>query len=174
MESWKRFPLDHCNGIPISKNHPGRFGAIRKHDIHTGVDLYCEENDVVYAVESGIVINVEDFTGPKAGSDWWLDTEAVLVKGPSGMICYGELKSLVKKGDTIKSGDQLGLIRPVLKTHKKRDDIPGHSRCMLHIELYEDKAIESVEWPLSSSMPSTLKDITPFLLKHRPSKLPLL
>lgn len=32
------FPLKYCTGIPRDE-HQGAFGAIRKHDVHTGIDL---------------------------------------------------------------------------------------------------------------------------------------
>jgi len=41
--------------LPVD-NSQGLFGAIRKHDIHTGIDLYCEKHDIVYAIEDGIKI----------------------------------------------------------------------------------------------------------------------
>lgn len=49
----------------------GMFGAVRKYDIHTGVDLYCEEGSLVSEYEDGIVVAIEDFTGVKANSPWW-------------------------------------------------------------------------------------------------------
>ncbi len=76
--------------IPL-KPHPGAFGVLRKHHTHEGVDLYATEGEAVYAVEKGVVIAVEDFTGPKAGSPWWLDTQSVLIEGAVGVVCYGEL-----------------------------------------------------------------------------------
>ncbi len=36
-------------------------------------------------MEAGVVVGVEDFTGPAAGSPWWLPTKAVLVEGASGV-----------------------------------------------------------------------------------------
>lgn len=56
----KRYKPPHAGGV---------FGAVRKYDIHTGIDLYCESGDHVYAIEDGIVVNVCHFTGPKVGSD---------------------------------------------------------------------------------------------------------
>ena len=36
---------------PILPDEPGLFGAVRKFDIHTGIDLYCEISTDVVAVE---------------------------------------------------------------------------------------------------------------------------
>ena len=66
-----------------------KFGAIRKYDVHTGVDLHCEENESVFAIESGIVKYVAAFTGASAGSPWWEDTSYVGILGGSGYIVYG-------------------------------------------------------------------------------------
>lgn len=106
----------------------GQFGAVRKYDIHTGIDLYCEEGSIVSALEDGIVVAVEDFTGTKANSPWWNDTKAVLVEGKSGVICYGEIEPCVNVGDLIWAGDTIG---KVLKKNK------GRPTTMLHLELYE-------------------------------------
>jgi acyl carrier protein phosphodiesterase len=71
---------------------PGKFGAVRKHDVHTGVDLYCAEGQPVQAVEAGTVVAILDFTGPKAGSRWWRDTRAVMVEGAEHVVLYGEIR----------------------------------------------------------------------------------
>ncbi len=65
----------------------GRFGAQRRLDVHTGVDLYCEPNTEVVAVEAGTVRVIEWFTGQHAltgegeVTSWWNDT---LVRQPRG------------------------------------------------------------------------------------------
>ena len=74
----------------------GKFGAVRKYDVHTGVDLYCESGSAVHAVEDGIVVNIENFTGPLAGSSWWNDTKSVLIEGKYGVVCYGEIEPTVQ------------------------------------------------------------------------------
>jgi hypothetical protein len=79
---------------------PGRFGAVRKHDVHTGVDLYCAVSTKVVAVEAGEVVVIEPFTGPDAASPWWLSTEAVLVEGASGVVVYGEVHPEVRQGSS--------------------------------------------------------------------------
>lgn len=89
------FPLEQWDGyIPKSQEgHPGAFGAIRKYDIHTGVDLYVQQHNsnTVKAVEDGVVVSVVDFTGPAAESPWWNATKAILLEGKSGVVCYGEV-----------------------------------------------------------------------------------
>ena len=60
--------------------HPGAFGVARAYHVHEGVDLYCAAGTPVQAVEAGTVVAIIPFTGPKAKSDWWHDTDAVLVE----------------------------------------------------------------------------------------------
>lgn len=60
-----QFPIKDKFSLPTSE---GVFGAKRKFDMHTGIDLYCTEQTPVYAIEDGIVIGVENFTGPNADS----------------------------------------------------------------------------------------------------------
>lgn len=131
----------------------GRFAAIRKHDIHTGLDLYCKDGDEVRSIEDGIVINVCNFTGPKVGLPWWNDTDAILVKSESGVILYGELKTSLKIGDIIKRGDIIGNIVRVLKKDK------GRPMDMLHLELYEESYNGGgVIWNLGDEKPIQLKN----------------
>ncbi len=145
----------------LSKYQPphekGVFGAIRKHDIHTGVDLYCEPGSEVFAIEDGVVIAVQPFTGEAAGYPWWHETSAVLVEGTSGVICYGEIEALVEKGNYIQTGSVIGKVKTVLKNDK------GLPMTMLHIELYKARTTETTIWPLDEPMPANLLDITPLL-----------
>ena len=61
-----RFPLiNYKYQIPTGSDF-GAFGVTRKYDMHTGVDMYCKEGDIVIAMEQGIVIAVEYFTGPSS------------------------------------------------------------------------------------------------------------
>jgi len=145
--------------------HPGSFGAERKYDVHTGVDLYTKENDPVYAIEDGIVVKVDIFTGPALGHTWWKHTFAVMVEGDSGVINYGEIIPVVNKDQTVRMGNLIGYVAPVLPEGKERPDIPGHSRSMLHVELYEKGTREFVEWKLGEEKPSNLLDPTDLLVK---------
>jgi hypothetical protein len=121
--------------VPIPP-HPGAFGVQRKHDMHTGVDLYTKDGTSVYAVEDGIVVAVEHFTGEWDGTPWWNNTDCVLVEGKSGVVCYGEIVSRFKVGDVVSCGDRIATVVRVLKEDKERPDIAGHRPSMLHIELY--------------------------------------
>lgn len=134
MSNWL-FPLTKCSGIPINY-HPGAFGFKRRDKYHTGVDLYCQEGDPVFAAEKGLVTSVEKFTGPWDNSPWWLNTECILIQGNSGTICYGELVPKVSVGQYVLEGDIIGNITPVIPPERIRKDIPGHSCSMLHLEFY--------------------------------------
>lgn len=136
----------------------GLFGAVRKHDVHTGVDLYCDPDQIVVAIEEGTVVKIENFTGENATppTPWWNNTQAVMVEGPSGVIVYGEIKPLdsLKVGDKIKAGKILGRVVTVLKKDK------GLPMTMLHVELYKTGARETVVWNLGENQPDTLLDPT--------------
>lgn len=158
------FPLPNVPGIPTGA-HPGAFGVQRKQYIHTGVDLYTRDIEPrVVAVERGIIMSVEPFTGPQCGSNWWNDTWAVLVQGDSGVVCYGEIKSNLSIGMRVEKGEEIGVVIPVLKDEKYRPDVPGHSCKMLHLELYDSgvyKALDTIA--LDEKLPNFLKDPTPLL-----------
>ncbi len=138
----------------------GKFGAIRKYDIHTGVDLYCEPNSNVYAIEDGIVIGIEFFTGENAGSPWWNETECVLVEGSSGVIVYGEIATAVRLHEWIGQGELIGNVKTVLKKDK------GLPMTMLHVELYKNKTKDTCSWPLNTPQPDNLLDVT-IMLKRK-------
>ncbi len=153
------------------------FGVERKHDVHPGVDLVTSPRVPVFAVEAGEVVAVESFTGPKAGSPWWLPTQAVIVEGRDGRcVLYGEIEALVPVGRIVRRGDPLGIVRRVRKPTLLtlfgcRPD------AMLHLELWETKrdvfarytigarALEPNDWPIGAQKPRGLLDPTPFLLK---------
>jgi phosphopantothenoylcysteine decarboxylase len=159
-------PFNICPGIPIN-THPGAFGAMRKHDRHCGVDLYCPEGTPVLAVEDGDIIIVEDFTGTKAGCPWWLDTMAVKVAGPSGTICYGEIipDPTSITGSKVHKGQRLGVTTPVLRPGKERPDIPGHSRSMLHLQMYtRGTTYRDDNWTQEGKLPDNILDPTNLLL----------
>ncbi|MFO0629583.1 MAG: peptidoglycan DD-metalloendopeptidase family protein [Polyangiales bacterium] len=138
---------------------PGAFGAVRRHDVHTGVDLHCGEGQAVHAVEDGVVVGVEDFTGPAAGSSWWLPTKAVLVEGASGVVLYGEVvpEAAMVPGALVAQGDRVGRVTRVLRHDK------GAPTTMLHLELYAAGARSSVWWRHGEPQPAALRDPTAHL-----------
>ena len=147
-------------------NEPGSFGAIRKHDIHTGVDIYVKENTLVYPVENGEVIDIRKFTGKEAGSEWWNETWVVSIKGKSGIVSYGEIQpnQNINIGDKLSINDIIGKVIAVLPKEKTRKDIRNHNNAMLHLELY--KNLEdgiAVVWNLNEDRPKNLLDPTIYL-----------
>lgn len=155
---WK-WPLKSPILLPDT---PGCFGAERTKDIHTGVDLYCEPDTEVVAVEDGVVVGIEIFTGKNAGSPWWNETYAVLVAGETGVVVYGEVNTILEVGFHVPRGGQVGHVLPVLRKFK------GRPMVMLHLELMRHGASETVWWHYSnkqsvSRRPECLLDPTPFL-----------
>lgn len=154
--TWK-WPLPNVKPAVPEAPAPGAFGAVRKHDVHTGVDLYCDELELVTAVEPGLVYFVKHFTGARAGSPWWYPTMCVGVEGPSGVVVYGEVKPDVRPGDTVRAGDPIGTVQRVLKHDK------GLPMSMLHLELYAHGTLDTVWWRLGEPQPKALLDPTPYL-----------
>ena len=143
--------------------HPGAFGVARAYHVHEGVDLYCAAGTPVQAVEAGTVVAIIPFTGPKAKSDWWHDTDAVLVEGASGVVLYGEIAPAgVKVGDNVERGALLGHVVQVLKVDK------GRPMSMLHLEFHAAGTRDAYEWKEANGKPPTLRDPTPFLKAARP------
>lgn len=146
--------------VPVGRGHPGAFGAVRKHDIHTGVDLYAPEKTLVFPVEDGEVVAFGQFTGEKLGFPWWEDTDYIAIKGLSGVVLYGEL-SLHNPfiGEEVLANTRLlGRVKRVMKTDK------GRPMSMLHLELYREWRGWTA-WEIGQPQPENLLDPT-FLLSN--------
>ena len=150
-------------------DEPGAFGAVRKHDIHEGVDVYCQYGAPVYAMEDGEVVDSYQYTGKNANCDWWNDTWCIKVKGRSGVITYGELvmkdKSWVtypEIGTRVYAGNVIGVVGTVLKENKLRFDIRNHNTSMLHVEL-RTELCHIDGWKLDEDRDKRLLDPTPYL-----------
>lgn len=153
------FPLrDYTHQLPVSG--PNSFGATRRHDIHTGVDLFTHVGSPVLSMEGGEVVSIGAFTGTQANSSWWNDTDYILIAGPSGVILYGELETTLVVGDVVTEGQQIGSIKQVLKKDK------GRPTSMLHLELYQHGYVgEGVIWIDGDFPPEPLLDPTAMLLE---------
>ena len=156
------FPLKKCSGMPIN-HHPGAFGFHRKKNHHTGIDLYTNDGEEVFAVEDGTVVKVDYFTGPKVGHDWWEETWGVMIEGASGVVNYGEVTPHVKLGDKVSRQSLIGHVKRVLFQDKLRPDIPGHSTSMLHLELYKQGTRDFADWHDPQKNPDLI-DPTPYLM----------
>jgi len=128
--------------------------------VHTGVDLYTPVGTKVYAVEEGVIVGVELFTGKDAGSPWYNETEAILVSGKSGVVLYGEveIQEDLEVGQKVLAGQLLGTVQAVLKEDK------GNGCSMLHFELYRKGTKSSVWWHHGKEQPKNLLDPTQSLL----------
>jgi len=157
------FPLKNYKYAIPQGSDLGAFGVARKHDIHTGVDLYCEEGDTVYNMMDGVIIAIEPFTGEIAGFPWWNNTYAIAVLTDIGVLNYGEIQpnTNLKVNDLVKVGDILGYVIPVLKTDKGK--VPSTS--MLHLEFYNNYDGKWVEWSLDTDQPANLNNPTNLLLR---------
>ena len=183
------FPLKNYQHQIPQDEHPGAFGAVRKFDVHTGVDLYCPEGTPIFAVEDGRVITIEIFTGPRAESPWWYETLAILVEGESGVVCYGEVENKWIPKLTDRQGKRYGMTSNRIKSYQKqnpdqvgapylvegdivnRGDLltwskqvlkkdKGKPMCMLHFELYQHGTDETVWWKRDEPKPENLLDPT--------------
>lgn len=144
--SFPLYPQDLTNLVRLTSEY-GVFHHKRSYYFHQGVDLYVTGNAPVMAVEDGEVVAIVDFTGPPDHPHWEY-TQAVLVSGASGVVCYGEVqpKRWIKVGQRVEEGEKLANVMPVIPKGMERPDIFGHSRYMLHFELYTHGTTEPVSW----------------------------
>lgn len=150
------WPLRSLNPTIPQKDSPAAFAYKRSYYYHPGVDLYCAEGQEVVAIEDGIVVNVEVFTGPTAEppSPWWNPTHSIMIEGSSGVLGYCELEPMhyIARGFSIKEGDVVGKIIPVLKRDK------GNGTTMLHLEHYLSGTREHMTWHHNELQPINMLD----------------
>lgn len=146
------YPVELIAPVP-SNSDPGYFGAVRKYDIHTGIDLYCNDGAKVTALYDGIVVNIEKFTGEHANSPWWNNTWSLIIEDRAGVIVYGEIipNPNLYVGCEVNHGDVIGIVKQVLRVDKKVTPTS-----MLHIELYTPDSKNSLWWNLNSIKPLNL------------------
>lgn len=151
-----KWPLKNKNPNISEIGSVGDFASRRSFYFHPGIDIYCDEAQEVQVIEDGVIVHIENFTGPEADppSPWWNETWSILIEGQSGVIGYCELRPLayVKVGLKVKEGDVIAKIIPVLKKDK------GNGRNMIHIELYKLNTRHHVTWLLDTAKPDELEN----------------
>lgn len=90
---------------------------------------------------------------------WWLDTQAILISGETGVFLYGEIKPIVQINQLIYEGQLIGYVQRVLRNDK------GKPLSMLHLELYTKNTTKSTWWYHNQQKPENLLDPTPYLEK---------
>jgi hypothetical protein len=163
-----KWPLRNKTPALPAKGSVGDFAFRRSFYHHPGVDIYCNDNQIVQTIEAGKVVHIENFTGPNAEppSPWWNETFSILVEGASGAIGYCELNpfSHIQVGMELFEGDAIGTITPVLKKDK------GNGTTMLHLEHYIPGTKHHVTWVLDTEKPEELLNSRFLLEKLLPIK----
>ena len=142
------------------KEYPqSKFGVVRKHDIHTGIDIYCEINDEVFSVLDGTIIDIGIFTGEKVSSPWWNETGYIEINHGYFYILYGEIKVIpeLKVGDKIEKDTLLGNVQKILKKENTKNP-----PTMIHLEFYS-RYNEPTEWSLGRDKPQNLLNPMDFI-----------
>ena len=158
-----RWPLRNLTPSIPKWGHVGDFAFRRSYYYHPGIDLYCGDIQIVQAIEDGVVVNVENFTGPNADppSPWWNETFSIMVEGASGVIGYCELNphKHLQIGQRVGEGESIALIVPVLKKDK------GNGTTMLHLENYAPGTKHHETWVLDTDKSECLLNPRPLLEK---------
>ena len=162
IDSYSFLDIDLTKEVEIPMlPHVGAFGVRRRFDHHCGVDLYAPIDTPVYAVEDGEIVDICPFTGPSAGYNFWLDTEAIYIKGESGVVVYGEIgvDPNLKIGDKISQRQFVGKVKRVIVKDK------GRPMSMLHLELHHRDHIHCGHWHRDGVKPIGKLDPTKHLIK---------
>jgi murein DD-endopeptidase MepM/ murein hydrolase activator NlpD len=142
----KNWPVPHSYSRTLPK--PGEHGSFwenRGDRYHAGVDIYAPIASEVFAVESGKVIEIQEFTSPDLIA-YWNITYSVLVETDQGLIIrYAEIdRPAVQPDENIQSNQLIGYIGLVLNTVKIDETAPKYIQdlkeagypSMLHFEVH--------------------------------------
>lgn len=155
----------------IPTNPANLFGAVRKYDVHTGIDIFMHEGAPVCLPFDGEVVKIGNFTGSAAEptpSPWWNDTQYIIVRhdipiwNSESLECYtlyGEINVCddLIIGCEIPAGSVIGNVVKVLKNDK------GLPTSMLHIEIYDECPLSPAIWNHNEPKPDHLHDPLLFL-----------
>lgn len=166
----------HCllfDDWKFQTNAANLFGAVRKYDVHTGIDIFMHEDASVYLPFDGEVVKIGNFTGTNAEpfpSPWWNDTQYIIIKHmiPAfywygdlipKYVLYGEIdvSNEIAEGDALNEGTIIGNILEVLRNDK------GSPTSMLHVEMYNEVPGHPVFWYHGESKPEFIEDPYDFL-----------
>lgn len=155
--------------LPVSLSHGvkpcGLFAAIRKHDLHAGIDLYANIGEPVSSITTGIVVHIGQFTGAAVSSPWWNDTSCVVISDGLYDIVYGEIRpDNLHIGQSITMGDIIGHVQQVLKVDKGVTPT-----AMLHLECWKAGTYKDVVWKTLNEQPDGLLNPVTLFNEHRNS-----
>jgi murein DD-endopeptidase MepM/ murein hydrolase activator NlpD len=152
-------PLPGCNwGLPLGKYQTGGFGAKRKYNLHSGVDLHCKHLQPLASVEAGVVVKIIDF-GNKDKNPKLNETRAIFVEGDSGVVVYCNVmeREDLRPGIGVAAGEVIGKVIKINKSEK-------NEVCMLHLELYRSGTRKRVIWSYQYPKPDCLLDPSNYLI----------
>jgi len=120
-----RFPLAKVpnQGYHQTKWHRGWFGASRGTRTHAACDLIARAGTPIYAVDSGMIINIASF---------YEGTDEITIKHPNYVVRYGEiakgkLPEGIREGTSVEEGQLIGWVGRLKMLHFEmyRGDIAG-------------------------------------------------
>lgn len=131
--------------LPLGTGNPKGFGALNeqagKHNL--GIDFETEPDQIVQSIERGLVIGIEDWNTKSK-------TKAILIRGASGVICYGNIK-LNKDLDI---GTQVDKRQHIGFTSlKKKKNGTKTAKAFLRIEWYTRKTKKRPKWYMDEPAP---------------------
>lgn len=169
-------PNSYENEFPRAGS-PGSFWEDRNDRHHCGVDIYAPIGSKVVAIDSGRVLDVGVFTSP-SGYDFWNVSYYVIIKSDENIVYkYAGLENvLLKPGNTVNSGDEIGVVAAAINTDRVSSKDPFYIReliyknqpSMLHLEIYKAPIIEIRPYLggnfLGNYKPQSLLDPNAFLV----------
>lgn len=128
----------------------GSFWEDRQIGFNCGIELTCPTDSEVFAIEGGVVLNIDEFT-TKSEDCCFENTKQCVIKCNSIIYKYSFLSEVsVKLGSTIKSGEKLGVCKDILIPERIHSNSPFYLReltynnllSILHIEIFKSPIME--------------------------------
>ncbi|WP_199084346.1 cell wall hydrolase [Bosea sp. ASV33] len=143
-----RTTSDRLVGGPGREFLADRLGGRRN---HVGVDVYCEEDDVVVACADGEIVNFFSFYTRPDGER----TYALLVKHAGVVVNYGEVKPTAPQEFKWAIGSAVEAGQPIARVSGTR---------MIHFETYRPGTDRTYRWMRADPRPERLLNPTRLLM----------
>lgn len=166
MKFWP-LPNSFENLLP-KRNNKGAFWEDRGDRFNAGVDIYAPDNSEVYAVEQGIVIDIDVFTS--SDISYLSNTKYVIIKSPEKInYKYCEVSDIkVKIGDKIEPGQHIANIKSIINQNNIDDETPFFIKELVYEELFAKLHLEMYKAPFTEIRPYELGN---YLGETKPSSI---
>lgn len=165
----KFWPLPNSleNTLP-KRNTKGSFWEDRGDRFNAGVDIYAPENSPIYAIEEGVVIDIDVFS--RNSSPYLNETKYLIIKSPEKVnYKYCEIDDIVIEiGDKVKPGDLIASVKRLINPDHIDNETPFFIKELIYDNLLSKLHLEMYKAPFTEIRPYELGN---FLGDEKPNSI---